>query len=96
MVKTNKNSKFVLMNLSEIRNTSKIILQITDTQTNFDTGHKCYLCEVVESFPYSLEKNEKDLINEICRLNEEKRRLERKVIKLEKALKESKHNGITE
>lgn len=88
MVKTHKQSKFVLMNLSEIRNTSKVILQITDTQTTFDTGHKCYLCEVVDSFPYQLEKNEKDLINEICRLNDEKRKLERKVSKLEKALKE--------
>lgn len=88
MIKTHKQSKFVLMNLSEIRNTSKVILQIVDTQTNFDTGHKCYLCEVVDSFTYQLEKNEKDLINEICRLNDEKRKLERKVAKLEKALKE--------
>lgn len=84
MVKTNKYSRFVLMSLSEIRNTNKVILQITDTQTNFDTGHKCYLCEVVDSINYYSEKATSDLIKEVCCLNAEKRKLERKISRLEK------------
>ena len=84
MVKTHKNSKFVLFNLSDIRHTNKIILQIDDTHTNFTDGQKCYLCEVVENFTYNLTKNEGDLIAEICQLNNEKRKLERKVAKLER------------
>ncbi len=88
MVKTHKNSNFVLFTLSDIRNTNKIILQIDDTQTNFTDGQKCYLCEVVESFVYNITKNKDDLIAEICQLNNEKRKLERKVAKLEKSLKE--------
>lgn len=88
MVKTHKNSNFVLLNLSDIRNTNKIILQIDDTHTNFTDGQKCYLCEVVDSFVYNITKNKDDLIAEICQLNNEKRKLERKVAKLERALKE--------
>jgi division protein CdvB (Snf7/Vps24/ESCRT-III family) len=88
MVKSFKNSSFVLMNLSEIRNTSKIILQMEDTHTQFTDGQKCYLCEVVDSFVYNITKNKDDLIMEICNLNNEKRKLERKISRLEKALKE--------
>lgn len=88
MVKTHKNSNFVLFTLSDIRNTNKIILQIDDTHTNFTDGQKCYLCEVVESFSYNFTKNKDDLIKEICDLNNEKRKLERKITRLEKALKE--------
>lgn len=93
MVKSFKNSSFVLMNLSDIRNTSKIILQIDDTHTQFTDGHKCYLCEVVDSFVYNSTKNKDDLIKEICDLNNEKRKLERKITRLEKALKEREQNG---
>lgn len=76
------------MSLSEIRSTNNIILQITDTQTNFDTGHKCYLCEVVEPLNYYPVKSETELIREICKLNDEKRKAEKKIARLEKALKE--------
>lgn len=86
MVKTHQSSKFVLLNLSDIRNTDKIILQIDDTHTNFTDGQKCYLCEVVDKFIYNVIKSKDDLIMEICRLNDEKRKLEKKVAKLEKAL----------
>ncbi len=88
MVKSFKNSKFVLMTLSDIRNTDKIILQTEDTHTQFTDGQKCYLCEVVDSFVYNITKNKDDLIIEICNLNNEKRKLERKITRLEKALKE--------
>lgn len=88
MVKTHKNSKFSLLSLTEIRDTNKVILQIDDTQTNFSNGQKCYLCEVVDSFVYNIAKNKDDLIMEICKLNNEKRKLERKIARLEKALKE--------
>ena len=88
MVKSFKNSNFVLMTLSDIRNTDKIVLQIEDTSTQFTDGQKCYLCEVVDSFVYNITKNKDDLIMEICNLNIEKRKLERKVARLEKALKE--------
>ena len=88
MVKSFKNSKIVLMTLSDIRNTDKIVLQIEDTSTQFTDGQKCYLCEVVDSFVYNITKNKDDLIMEICNLNNEKRKLERKISRLEKALKE--------
>ena len=93
MVKTYKNSKIVLMSLIEIRNTNKIVLQVVDTQTNFSDGQKCYLCEVVDSFVYNITQNKDDLIMEICNLNNEKRKLERKIAKLEKALKERDQNA---
>lgn len=88
MVRSFRDSKIVLMSLSDIRNTNKIVLQIEDTSTQFTDGQKCYLCEVVDSFLYNITKNKDDLIKEICDLNNEKRKLERKVAKLEKALKE--------
>ena len=88
MVKSFRNSKIVLMTLSDIRNTDKIILQIEDTSTQFTDGQKCYLCEVVDSFVYNTTKNKDDLIMEICNLNNEKRRLERKIVRLENKLKE--------
>lgn len=86
MVKTNKNSFFVLYNLSDIRSSRQIILQIEDTDTKFDDGHKCYLCEVVSPGIYSSIRDEQDLTREICTLNAEKRKLEKKVIKLEKKI----------
>ena len=88
MVKSFKNSKIVLMTLSDIRNTDKIVLQIEDTSTQFTDGQKCYLCEVVDSFVYNITKNKDDLIMEICNLNNEKRKLERKIVRLENKLKE--------
>ena len=88
MVKTHKNSKFSLLSLTEIRDTNKIILQIDDTQTNFSNGQKCYLCEVVDNYLYNTTKGQGELVVEICKLNDEKRKLERKIARLEKALKE--------
>ena len=86
MVKTYKNSRFVLYSLGQIRDTSEIVLQIEDTHTQFEGGHKCYLCEVVRSYEYNHTRTEQDLIKEICELNADKRKLEKKVAKLEKAL----------
>lgn len=83
MVRTYKNSRFVLLSLANIRDTKDVILQIEDTRTNFDNGHKCYLCEVVNSALYYNNRDERDLIREICELNNDKRKLERKITRLE-------------
>ena len=94
MVKTNKESFFVLYSLSDIRNSKHIILQIEDTGTKFDDGHKCYLCEVTNPFTYRNIRDEQDLIKEICTLNTEKRKLEKKVAKLEKIIADMQRREV--
>lgn len=84
MVKTHKSSRFCLYTLSEIRDTREVVLQVEDTRTQFTDGQKCYLCEVVNGNIFSNTRTEKDLINEICTLNNEKRKLEKKIRRLEK------------
>ncbi|MEG0409109.1 MAG: hypothetical protein RR623_09570 [Bacilli bacterium] len=84
MIKTNKNSRFELKSLDEIRSCKEIILQIQPTGTNFTSGQQVYLCEVVGSYGYV--NNEKDLTSEVIMLNKEKRELENKVKKLERKL----------
>lgn len=86
MVKTNKNSRFSLLTLDGIRDSRDVILQIEDTETNFVGGGKCYLCEVVSSGLYYGIRDERDLIREICELNNEKRKLERKITRLENTI----------
>ena len=88
MVKTNKNSLIVLWSLEQIRETRHVILQIEDTGAYLDSGKKCFLCEIVSSGIYNSIRNESDLVKEICTLNTEKRKLEKKVARLEKALAE--------
>lgn len=90
MVKTHKDSRFALLTLADIRDSKDVILQVEDTKTNFDNGHKCYLCEVVNSFMYHRNKNEEDLILEICELNKDKRKLEKKMRRLEKQIEKLK------
>jgi hypothetical protein len=93
MVKTNNKSSFVLLSLDEIRKEKEnVILQIEDTNTQFQSGHKCYLCEIVDKYTYSYIRGEKDLIEEICKLNNEKRGLERKIQRLENALMKEREN----
>lgn len=86
MVKTNKNSRFSLFPLEDIRDSRDIILQIEDSGVQFNNGKKCYLCEVVSPGMYFSEKDEKGLIREICELNNEKRRLEKKIARLERSV----------
>lgn len=86
MVRTNKNSRFALLSLESIRDTKDIILQIEDTGTEFTDRKKCYLCEVVSPGLYYNDRDERDLIREICELNNEKRKLERKIIRLENGI----------
>jgi hypothetical protein len=87
MVKTNNKSNFVLLTLDEIRKEKEnVILQIEDTNSKFSNGQECYLCEIVDKYSYSYIRGERELMDEICRLNEEKRGLERKIQRLEKAL----------
>ncbi len=86
MVKTHKNSKFVLYTLVQIRDSVEVILQIDDTGTNFTNGNKCYLCEVVSRYEYNNTRCERDLTDEICRQNEKIRKQERRIERLEKEL----------
>ena len=86
MVKTHKNSKFVLYTLVQIRDSVEVILQIDDTGTNFTDGHKCYLCEVVSRYEYNNIRRESDFTDEICKQNEEIRKQKRKIERLEKEL----------
>ena len=90
MVRTYKNSRFVLLNLSDIRETKQVIIQIEDTATNFNDGHKCYLCEVVSPEMYYSDKDERQLIREICELNNDKRKLEKKIVSLEKKIEKQR------
>ena len=90
MVKTHKDSRFALLTLADIRDSKDVILQVEDTKSNFDNGHKCYLCEVVNFFAHKRNKDERDLILEICELNKDKRKLEKKIRRLEKQIEKLK------
>ena len=83
MVRTHKNSRFVLFSLENIRDSKDVVLQIEDVRTNFDNGQKCFLCEVISPALYYSDKDERSLISEICELNKEKRKLEKKIVLLE-------------
>ncbi len=86
MVKTKKFSRFVLMSLEQIRDSKEVILQVLDTQSHFEGGKKCYLCEVASSLDFYSQNDKEDLIREICKLNGEKRQLEKKIKQLEKKI----------
>jgi uncharacterized protein YlxW (UPF0749 family) len=90
MVKTHKNSRFVLLSLADIRSSESVILQIEDTSSKFENGHKCYLCEVVSTVMYYSDKDERQLIKEICELNNEKRKLEKKIVRLENKIEKQR------
>lgn len=87
MVKTHENSQIVLYSMETIRTTSQIILQIEDTGTNFTSGGKCYLCEVVSPCYYDRKKQVGSLTDELLKVNAENRTLRRKIERLEKAAK---------
>lgn len=82
MIKSNKNSRFVLYTLEDIRDAKDVVLQIEDAGAQFDNGKKCFLYEVVSPGIFHSERDTRDLIREICELNNEKRRLEKKVTRL--------------
>ena len=92
MVKTHKSSRFVLYTLENIRDCKDVVLQIVDTNSNFTSGGKCYLCEVVGRYEYNNIRCERDLTEEICRQNEEIRRQKRKIERLEKELIKERNN----
>ena len=93
MIKTNTKSRFVLLSLEKIRDTGDVVLQAEQTGTRFEDGKACYLCEVVNRYEYNNTKHEEELVNEVCRLNEERRRLQRKIERLEKELKRERGDG---
>ena len=92
MVRTNKNSRFVLLSLAGIRDSRDIVLQIEDSGAEFKDGQKCFLCEVISQGMYFSEKDERQLIREVCELNDEKRRLEKKVARLERLVEKMKED----
>lgn len=79
MIKSNKNSRFVLYTLEDIRDAKDVVLQIEDVGAQFDNGRKCFLCEVVRPGIYHGERDTRDLIREICELNNEKDGSKRKL-----------------
>ena len=87
MVKTHKDSHFSLLTLAQIRDSKEVILQIEDTRTEFTDGQKCFLCEVVKPFDYNNTKNRADLEREILTLNEEMRKKDKKIERLEREVK---------
>lgn len=87
MVKTHKESRFSLLTLAQIRDSKEVILQIEDTRTEFTDGQKCFLCEVVKPFDYNNTKNRADLEWEILTLNEEMRKKDKKIERLEREVK---------
>ena len=90
MVKTHKNSRFALLSLESIRDSRDVILQVEDTGTVFNGGGKCYLCEIVTPVSYGQVRSEAELIQEICKLNDERRGLLRKISRLEKELQKER------
>lgn len=78
MVRTNSESRFVLLSLDNIRNSAAIILQIEDTETKFEGGAKCYLCEVIDRCYYDKAATNDALTAEVLKLNAEIRSLRKK------------------
>ena len=87
MVKSNVNSRFVLWTLEEIRDTKEVVLQVIDTDTNFTSGKKCFLCEVVSYFEYNRQPHLEDLLRENILMNAEIRKLRSQVDKLQKKIR---------
>lgn len=87
MVKTHPYSTFSLKSLDDIRNSTDVILQINETGSTFsDTKKQVYLCEVVPSCAYSRTETVEMLTREIVRINNENRRLIKKIERLEKII----------
>lgn len=95
MIKTHHNSRFVLLSLEGIRDAGDVVLQAEKTGSNFEGGKACYLCEVVSRAEYNSTEHKESLMTEICRLNEERRRLQRRVERLEKELKRGQDDGAS-
>lgn len=93
MIKTHHNSRFVLLSLEGIRDAGDVVLQAERTGSNFEGGKACYLCEIVSRADYNRTEHKEALTTEICHLNEERRRLQRKVERLEKELKRERGDG---
>ena len=87
MVKSNVNSRFVLWTLEEIRDTKEVVLQVIDTDTNFTSGKKCFLCEIVSYFEYNRQPHLEDLLRENLVLIQEVGRLRNKIDKLKNKLR---------
>ncbi len=90
MVKTHSYSRFTLKSLDEIRDSQDVILQIEKTGSLFSENKKeVYLCEVVSTQMYNRSETAEHLTDEIIQVNNENRRLQKKVERLEKKLTRS-------
>lgn len=90
MVKTHNASRFVLLSLEGIRDTSEVILQAQDTGSNFKGGKRAYLCEVVRPLDYSRTDTADKLAAELIKANEENRALRRQLDRLNKELQKAR------
>lgn len=87
MVKTHKNSTFVLRDLDGIRNSQDVILQIQETESTFSGSKKsAYLCEVVSAWTYDNTRTVESTLEELIKVNGENRKLRRKIESLSKKL----------
>ncbi|MEG0396788.1 MAG: hypothetical protein RR612_08685 [Oscillospiraceae bacterium] len=69
MIKTNPNSRFLLLTLDQIKDSCEVILQTEKTDAIFTEKNKtCYLCEVVSGLNYHRQTLE-NAVTEIIRLN---------------------------
>ena len=90
MVKTHNDSRFVLLSLEGIRDTSDVVLQIEKTESTFTGSNKAaYLCEVVRPLDYCRTDTADKLAAELIKVNEENRALRRRVDRLNKELQKA-------
>ncbi len=101
MVKTHRNSRFVLRTIAGIRDCCDVILQVEKTESiDRSTNQPLYLCEVVTSNEYRQDGTLASLSAELIKANDDNRRLRRKndalqaqIRKMEVAPNESNRNS---
>lgn len=84
MVKTHKESSFVLRTLNQINNSKDVILQTENTGSKFTSGEAVYLCEVVNQYTYSNTRTVDSILNELFKVTEENRKMRKTIEKLQK------------
>lgn len=93
MVKTHPRSRFVLRTIEQIRDSADVVLQFEKSGQVFTETHKdAYFCEVVAAAGYNPTPQLDTatvgkLAAEIERVNEDNRKLRRKITRLESAIR---------
>lgn len=91
MIKTNPLSRFVLLSLEDIRDTSYVVLQTEKTYSTFaDSKKDAYLCEVVKQSDFDRTETVEKLAAELAIVNDDNRALRKKVERLEKVLQKER------